>query len=184
MNRLTTILAALAVTLTATAPMAQDETQDRLGELLAQLSDPEAQNVASLEDRIGRIWQQSGSPTVDLLLQRGRDAMDAGEMIVAVEHFTAAVNHDPSFAEAWNARATAYFLMDEFGLSIADIEQTLALNPVHFGALAGLGMIYDRLNQPDLAYAAFRAAQSINPHMPPVNDAVTRLRISGIGQSL
>ena len=57
---------------------------------------------------------------------------------VAIEHFTALIDHAPDFAEGWNARATAYYQTGDFGPSIADIGQVLTLNPRHFGALVGL----------------------------------------------
>ncbi|MEL7214505.1 MAG: tetratricopeptide repeat protein [Pseudomonadota bacterium] len=186
MTRLTMILIALAATFWSPSALAQanDADRERLDRLLGDLADPEAANVPRLTNDIARIWARSGSDTADLMLERGREAMDGGNFIVAVEHFTALINHTPDFAEAWNARATAYFLMGEFGLSVADISQTLALNPRHFGALAGLGMIYEEIGQPEQAYAAFRAAQVLNPHMENVNRAVTRLTLSGIGRPI
>jgi len=77
---------------------------------------------------------------MDLLLQRGQDALEEENYQAAIEHFTALTDHAPQFAEAWNMRATAFFLIDEYGLSIEDISRTLALNPKHFGALSGCGI--------------------------------------------
>src|SRR5690606_3470319 len=91
------------------------------------------------EADILREWSKSGSPAMDLLLKRGREAMEAGDLKAAIEHLTALTDHAPEFAEGWNARATAYFLAGAFGPSVDDIRHTLALNPRHFGALAGLG---------------------------------------------
>jgi len=79
------------------------------------------------------------------------------------------------FAEAWNARATAYFNAGQLGPSISDIQHVLALNPRHFGALAGLGMIFEQLDEPDKALEVYKAALALNPHMPEVKAAVTRL---------
>jgi len=68
--------------------------------------------------------------------------------------------------------------MDEYSLAIADVEHVLALNPRHFGALAGLAFILEELNQPELALKALNAAQKLNPHRPNINDAVKRLERS------
>ena len=84
---------------------------------------------------------------MDLLLQRGQEAMEAGDLDAAIEHFTALTDHAPDFAEGWNARATAFFQDERYGPALADIERTLALNPDHFGALMGLAMILEQLDR-------------------------------------
>jgi tetratricopeptide (TPR) repeat protein len=88
---------------------------------------------------------------MDLLLQRGKDAMAAGDFPAAIEHLTALTDHAPDFAEGFNARATAYFQAGQLGPSIEDIARTLTLNPRHFGALSGLGMIFEDLGRPEKA---------------------------------
>ena len=95
---------------------------------------------------------------MDLLLKRGREAMAAGRNDEAIEHFTALIDHDPDFAEGWNARATAYFNAGLLGPSVADIAETLKRNPKHFGALSGLGAIYEQLDRKDRALQVYRAA--------------------------
>ncbi|MEL6584246.1 MAG: tetratricopeptide repeat protein [Pseudomonadota bacterium] len=187
MKTVTTLLVATAVAfLSASVALGQADQADRdeLDQLFAQLGDPEVLDAPRIINRIARIWSRSGSPTADLMLERGRTALAGENYIVAVEHFTALIDHTPEFAEAWNARATAYFLMGEYGLSVSDIAETLKRNPVHFGALAGLGMIYEEVGEPENAYAAYRAAQSVNPHLENVNRAVDRLRLAGIGRAI
>jgi len=76
----------------------------------------------------------------------------------------------PTFAEAWNKRATLYYLMRKFDASIADVKQTLALEPRHFGAVVGLGLIYDQLGNQQAALQAFREGLKINPHMAPIRE--------------
>jgi len=112
-----------------------------LDELFEQLQADDERDFDLIEKKIWREWRKSGSDSVDFLLERGMAEMDQGNYQTAVEHFTAAIDHAPDFAEAWNMRATAFFYMNEFGLSVADIQQTLRLNPRHFGALGGFGMI-------------------------------------------
>ena len=99
-------------------------------------ADPAA--AAQIENRIYALWSQSGSPSMDLLLTRGREALEAGDMVLAIRHFTALIDHAPDFAEGYNGRATAYFQLGRYGLSLEDIRQTLRLNPRHFAAMSGL----------------------------------------------
>lgn len=128
------------------------------------------------EEKILIAFSQSGSAAMDLLLERGRNAMEMSDFPKAVEHLSALIDHAPDFAEGYNARATAYYLMDEYGLSLADIRETLVRNPRHFGALAGLGFIYEDLGKLEGALAAYLAAQAVHPHMENVNLAVDRLQ--------
>ncbi len=121
---------------------------------------------------------------MDLLLERGRDAMAAGALDEAIEHLTALTDHAPEFAEGWNARATAYFQAGLFGPSVDDIQRTLALNPRHFGALSGLGMILEQLDYPERALEAYREVQAIHPHSRGIEDKILRLEEKVGGTSL
>ena len=112
---------------------------------------------------------------MDLLLERGRAAMAAGDPEMAVQHLTALVDHAPDFAEGWNARATAYYQTGDFGPAISDIGRVLTLNPRHFGALAGLGAIFEELDQPEKAIEVYRAALAISPHGAGLQEAIDRL---------
>jgi tetratricopeptide (TPR) repeat protein len=103
---------------------------------------------------------------------------------VAIDHFTALIDHAPDFAEGWNARATAYYQAGEFGPSVADIGHVLTLNPRHFGALAGLGAIFEELERPEQALEVYRAALAIHPQQPGVLEAVERLQALTQGQDL
>lgn len=176
------ILAALLPFFLLCAPIAAQATDlDALFETLK--SGDEAQ-AARAEQDIWREWSKSGSPALDLLLQRGRAAMEAGDTDQAIEHFTALIDHDPTFAEGWNARATAYFVAGEYGPSVADIAHVLTLNPRHFGALAGLGMIYEQIDRPAKALEVYRAALAIHPHMAGVLSSVKRLEAKAGEQNL
>jgi len=150
--------------------------QDPMADLYARLADPDNEDWALAESDILREWSKSGSPAMDLLLKRGQEAMQAGNFAVAIEHLTALTDHAPDFAEGWNARATAYFHAGRAGLSLADIRRTLILNPRHFGALAGLGMIFEELGQSDKALRAYEASLAINPHQEGVQQSVSRLK--------
>jgi len=101
-----------------------------------------------------------------------------------VQHLTALVDHAPDFAEGWNARATAYYQLGQFGPSVSDIARTLTLNPRHFGALSGLGSIFEELGAPDKAVEAYNAAIEINPFASGAADAIARIQAAAQGQDL
>lgn len=136
------------------------------------------------ERQLLREWGRSGSPAMDFLFQRGQAALQTGDAAAAIDHFSAVIDHDPAFAEAWNGRATAYFLANRLGLSLADIEQVLRLNPQHFGALAGLGMIFEQIGRPHEALEAYEASLAIHPNQAGVIESVARLRLALDGQAL
>jgi tetratricopeptide (TPR) repeat protein len=179
---LNSFVAALVVLFLA-APMAQAQNAT-LDDLFTRLKSADEASAGRIEREIWLEWSKSGSPAMDLLLQRGNDALDAGDIPAAIEHFTALIDHDPDFAEGWNKRATAYFMAGEFGPSIDDIAHTLSLNPRHFGALAGLGMIFEEIGKPEKALEVYRAALAIHPHMPAVLESVERLETEIAGQDL
>lgn len=157
---------------------------EELERLFQRLQAEELPDWEQVERQIWAEWSQSGSASMDLLLQRGREAMEAGDIPAAIEHLTALTDHAPEFAEGWNARATAYFQAGYFGLSIADIQRTLALNPRHFGALQGLGRILEELEDPQNALRAYRAAFAIHPHRPGLKETIDRLETVTDGQDL
>lgn len=121
---------------------------------------------------------------MDLLLKRGEEAMDTGDLPAAIEHLTALTDHAPDFPEGWNARATAYYMAGELGPAMADVAQVLKLEPRHWGALAGLGMIFADMGDKARALAAFRASFALNPHQQDVKDSITRLEKELAGVTL
>jgi tetratricopeptide (TPR) repeat protein len=162
-------------------PAAAQGSDDVLFERLKTANAAEADEIAQ---EIWALWSKSGSDAMDLLLARGRAAMAAGDAALAVQHLTALVDHAPDFAEGWNARATAYYQSGEFGPAVADIARTLTLNPRHFGALSGLGSIFEELGAPQRALDAYQAALDINPYAAGVAEAVARLKAQTEGQNL
>ncbi len=160
-------------------PAAQAED---VSELLRRLADPETERWQRVERQVIAAWSKSGSPSIDLLLQRGRDALAAGETEVAIEHLTALTDHAPDFAEGWNARATAYFRSGLYGPAMADISRALSLNPQHFGAMSGMGAILEETGRRAQALEVYRAARAIHPHQPILMRAVERLQRQVAGQ--
>jgi tetratricopeptide (TPR) repeat protein len=177
------IVAAL-VPLFLTCAVALAEDTAKLDGLFDRLKTAEAAEAGRIETEIWIEWSKSGSPAIDLLLQRGKDAMDLGDFPAAIEHFSAVIDQAPDFSEAWNGRATAYYMAGEFGPSVADIAQVLKLNPRHFGALSGLAMILEETGKPETALKAYRAALAIHPHLQGATEAVERLETEAEGQEL
>jgi tetratricopeptide (TPR) repeat protein len=103
-------------------------------------------------------------------------AMDRGEFRSALQHFSSLIQRSPGFAEGWNRRATLHYLRGNYASSARDIKQTLLLEPRHFGALSGLGLIMIRLREPDAAIVAFEKALAVNPHAANVRYHLERLR--------
>jgi tetratricopeptide (TPR) repeat protein len=158
------------------APQPTGESREqKLDRLLGSLAKADASDPRALQREIAELWSESGSDSMDLLLYRGREAIDAEEYDKAVEHLTALVDLAPDFAEGWNARATAHFLNDQFWASVADIHRALSLEPRHFGALAGLSTMLERTGDDAGALSAMREALRLNPHLEGAKEAVDRL---------
>lgn len=154
---------------------ARAEADDALAALMAQLRDPGLENWQAVEEDILQHWSRSGSAAGNLLLRRGREAMEEDDAAAAYEHFSALIDHVPAFAEGYNARAMVHFQAERYGMALADIGETLARNPDHFGALSGLGFIWERMGNYAAALEAFQRALALHPHRERLQDAVERL---------
>lgn len=176
------IVAAFSLTVMIALPAHGQEAD--LDALFEQLSKPDTQNWQEVEDRIWAEWSRSGSPAMDLLLKRGRDALEAGKVEAAIGHLTALTDHAPEFAEGYNARAMAYFEAGLYGPTLADIGRVLELNPRHFGAMTGLAVILEETGYPEAALAAYRDVLAIHPHIPDVTTAIERLEKKVEGRKL
>jgi tetratricopeptide (TPR) repeat protein len=143
--------------------------------LLGALSDGDEVVRVLAEHSVWKVWSRSGDADADGLLQIGIEQMSHGDGPAAVETFTKVIERKPDFAEAWNKRATVYFLMGENEKSLHDCDEVLKRNPVHFGVLAGYGQIYLRLDEPERALAYFRRALRINPNMSGVRQVIPEL---------
>ena len=157
-----------------------DQTDPRLPELFEQLratGEPVVAREAELQ--IWRIWMSSGREDVDEIMMEGLESMRSGRFDQAIGHFDEIVDLAPDFAEGWNKRATAYYLNDELRESVHDIRRTLELEPRHFGAISGMGLIFLKRGDPVGALDAFEAVLEIHPH-----SRGTRFRVEMLRQEL
>jgi tetratricopeptide (TPR) repeat protein len=136
---------------------------------------PDEASAKHVEARIWALWMQTPSDTAALLMTRAKAAMDAQQINVALKLLDATVKLRPDYVEAWNRRATLYYLQNDYAHSLQDIEQVLVREPRHFGALAGLGMIMQDLGDEKRALDAFRKALAVNPHLEKVPELVKTL---------
>jgi len=143
--------------------------------LVQELKDPDEDARSEAEEALWMIWSRSGDKRVDELYHRGMAQMSAGDGDAAVATFTRVIQMKPSFAEAWNKRATVYFLMEEYDKSLADCDEVMKRNPYHFGALAGYFQIYLQLDDPERAIRYGRRALAINPNMEGLKQSVEAL---------
>lgn len=178
------VAAAIAILPAGGIAIAQDTPAADLDRLMAELARPDQERWQRIERQIQREWSRSGSAIADYLFQRGQEALSAGETEAAIAHFSAVIDHAPDFPEAWNARATAWFMANRLGLAMADIEEVLARNPQHFGALTGLAAILEQVDRPEAARAAYGAALALHPHRPGLRQAVERLDRALAGRAL
>ena len=169
-------IAALAL-LVLSVSAAADQNDSRLTTLF------EILQTATRADRIGfaerfiwKIWHESGREDVDRLLEMGSEEMGSGRLRESIETFGRVIDLAPDFAEGWNKRATAYYIAGELDASLRDVERTLALEPRHFGALSGLGLILLSMGDDEGALRAFEATLQVHPRAPAAQHHVRRLR--------
>lgn len=175
MTRLACVGAALLLLFAGRA--AADQRAPELDRLFAALRVAgSAAEAGAVEGQIWRLWASSGDPQVDALMRTGISAMESGLVQVAIERFSEVVERAPRFAEGWNKRATALYLDGDLAASMADIERTLALEPRHFGAISGMGLIFLRRGDLVGALGAFERVLEIHPRSPSARVHVRRIR--------
>jgi tetratricopeptide (TPR) repeat protein len=156
-----------------------------LDELFARLPEnAESPAGERIEQEILRRFNRSGSATADLLLSWATEAIDEKNYTLALDVLDQAILVKPDFAEAWNKRATVYFLIDDYSASLADIRETLELEPRHFGALSGFGMILHAMDKNDEAIRVLRRALEINPRLEDVKETLERIEKQATGEDI
>lgn len=139
-----------------------------------QHSDPDM--CSNAEQALWAIWFRSGDQSVDDMLQKGTGYIRKEQYIEAVNILTEVTQLAPKFAEGYNQRAIAYFMLEEWEQSIDDCNKVVTLNPVHFGALAGMGQCYLRLGNLREALKAFQRALEIHPGLYGVAHTVLQIQ--------
>lgn len=169
-------LAALwvAVAAGATAADQNDPRLERLFERLQTVDTPI--NAQGVTNAIWLVWLEHDNPQVVERMHSGMDAMRRGNHFLALVIFDDLVARVPDYAEAWNKRATVHFLMGNYPDSLRDIERTLELEPRHFGALEGRGLIFGEMGLLEEELQAYEAALEVNPHLPGARRKLEALR--------
>ena len=170
-------LLALVLLVSLDGAASADQTDSRLPDLFVRLKTAETSGQAlRTESRIWRLWLQGQTEEETRLMAEGVAAMQAGDLVQALDRFDVLVSIAPNFAEAWNKRATVHFFLGNYAKSVADIEQTLALESRHFGALSGLGLNYLAINEKAQALKAFKRVFEIYPRSPGLKSQIEALQ--------
>jgi len=141
-----------------------DERLNGLFEALAQTDDIDL--LTEVENRIWAIWYEHPNENVQSLLLTGIDYMNRQYATEALAIFNQIIQQYPDYAEAWNRRATLHYLLGNLDDSISDIDRVLALEPRHFGALSGLGLVYIQQQNLLKAREAFENLLKFHPNSP------------------
>ena len=169
MNRLTTkSRAILAVTVvfclvSSYSISRADQNDPDLNELFAQLQSSSRTEAERLEDRIWESWVNHQDDAVTELMDKGKELLNRREYTEAAKVFTEVTEKAPDFAEGWNKLATVNYLLDDHVSSVRYIHKTLSLEPRHFGALSGMGLIFLAKGDLRAAHAAFQEVLKISP---------------------
>jgi tetratricopeptide (TPR) repeat protein len=157
-------------------PVAKSHRATRLDTLFKALkAAPDDETAKAIEVRIWATWMVSPSDTANLLMRRVREAIQGKDLKLATKLLDAIIKIRPSYVEAWNQRATIEYKERRYGAAISDISQVLKREPRHFGALSGLGMIFQDIGDDKEALEAYRQALKIYPRLPKVPDLVKKL---------
>ena len=137
---------------------------------------PDDTIAKSIEERIWALWVVSRSDTANLLMTRVKTAIEAQDTDLALELLNAIVKIKPDYIEAWNRRATLYYMKKDYGHSLADIREVLRREPRHFGALSGLGLIMQDIGDDKQALQVYRRALAVYPRLQRIPDVVKTLQ--------
>lgn len=177
-SRLPWLIAALVAIMPVFA--AADQNDQRLDELFVLLqTSQDANELVEVEASIWEIWYESGKADIDGMMQEASELLSVGDLIAAESIYARIITAAPMFSEGWNRRATVRFYRGDYEGSLADIEQTLKLEPRHFGAIWGLGMILGLQQDYERAISAFEKLLEIKP-----NSQDARPRIESLKQAL
>ena len=176
-------LAAVLTGALVSGPVSAAQDDPRLDALFAGLTTTQDEAEARvIESFIWTIWLEAHDDTLNGLMAQGTRDMQTGDLDDAVARVSTLIELAPDYAEAWNKRATVYYMIGRYDESIDDCMQVLAREPRHFGALSGLGLIHEARGENAEALAWFRRALEQNPHMPGIAQRVKELSIAVEGE--
>jgi tetratricopeptide (TPR) repeat protein len=166
----------------APARMSERERMDGLFERLK--SAPNAEAAKTIAQQIEQRFEKSGSDTADLVLQRAKQATESKNLDLALDLLDFVVTLKPEWSEAYHRRAIVHFLLKDEESAMRDIRQTLAHEPRHFHALAGLGQLLQMMGQRKAAYQIYRRTLDIYPQFPDLDKMLDRLKTEAEGQPI
>ncbi len=137
---------------------------------------PDDISAKAIEERIWALWVISRSDTTNLLMTRVRTAIEAHDIDLALKLLDSIIKIKPDYVEAWNRRATLYYMKKDYGRALADIREVLKREPRHFGALSGLGLILQDIGDDKQALEVYRRALAVYPRLQRIPDIVKTLK--------
>lgn len=140
------------------------------------LKDPDPITNEMAEHALWSIWFRLGTPQANHELARGALALNRRDLAHAIGHFDRAIELCPDFAEAYNQRAIALYLLERHEPCIQDCRKAVQLMPIHFGAWSGMGHCHVALRRFDEAIACYTKALEINPHLNCLKQSIEELR--------
>jgi tetratricopeptide (TPR) repeat protein len=159
--------------------------QSRVDQLFERLAASGTEREANgYAEQISRIWDRSGSDTLDLIMERAKQALAGGDSDLSLDLIDSVMALKADWAEAYNRRAAVHFQRKDFDAAMRDLRQALVLEPRHFQAVAGIGLIYQQSGNPKKALAAFREALKLHPHLKGIKESATRMAVEHDPQDL
>ena len=156
------ILVILFLNLSYSTSFAEKKILNNLFDQLGDVTNPKTAEL--LERKIWDIWNEHpNNMELTQKLELGTELMKYGDYNYALKVFNNVIDSDPEWSEAWNKRATVYFLMSQFTESLSDIDKVLSIEPRHFGALSGQARIYINLKKYEKAIKSIEEALKFHP---------------------
>jgi Flp pilus assembly protein TadD len=166
----------IAAFILASSSVMSDQSDPRLEDLFDSLkSEKDMFQAAGIAERIWQIWIEHEDSQASGLMLRGTQQMNANDLYGALDTFDRLITLKPDFAEAWNKRATIYWVMGSYEASLNDINEVLKLEPFHFGALSGRGLVYMGRGDYFLARGSFLTLLEVYPAMAGVKENILML---------
>ena len=146
-------------------PVKSDQFDTRLPNLFQELYDSTNDSqINQIASKIWNIWHETNDIKIEADFYRGMESLRTHDLIMSIAFFTQVIEKKSNFAEAWNKRATVYYMMGDFDKSMHDINETLKLEPRHFGAMDGMGLIFIHLHQYENAIKIYEQMLEIFPN--------------------